>query len=663
MKPYIAYIGVLDKNDHNHAVKFTTGLNVVTGKSSTGKSALIEIFDYCFGSSEYTVPVGTITEKAKLYYSIFKTQNGYLVLARTPKSRSGFIKEVAEIKLSDGVPSFTFEWFQKGYFMELSKFNKEIGLHFKLNIDDIETNEERLNYRRKKSSPSIRSFTSFMLQHQNLIANKHAVFYRFDEKEKREQAIEHLKIFLGFADQSYFLLNQKLAELEKKKRVLELSIPKKQQLLDQRSRKLKGKLIDYQTLSGKALLLEPVTNVLNNPARWLEKIQQQKIEFDSASPINNNVLIELERKQIIELKQLRELEASLRSVNATIRTSKEYYSSLDKVKYPESITESAGDCPFCESSTDKLEKEANALDDAISWLNSELSRSDPFNHSYESKAKSLEKDVTEQRNILKNLDKEIATIKQSNNELTKRQKLEEQIIKLKLSVEIYLEELIESTKPDDIEKKVEEIKLEISSVRKKLKEYPINKQTDDAQAFISQSMNELGQNLDFEAFYKPVNLEFSLESFDIWQNTKQGKVFLRSMGSGANWLYCHLSLFLSLHRLFCSLDNCMVPPTLFIDQPTQVYFPNVSNDRSKEFKVKDIASGERIEKLDDDIKSVENFFDEIITFCEKTEKETGNMPQVIISDHADNLTLKDGREFENYVRARWRTRGFIASEA
>ena len=37
MKPYIIYIGVLDKENCNHAVKFTTGLNVVTGKSSTGK--------------------------------------------------------------------------------------------------------------------------------------------------------------------------------------------------------------------------------------------------------------------------------------------------------------------------------------------------------------------------------------------------------------------------------------------------------------------------------------------------------------------------------------------------------------------------------------------------------------------------------------------------
>lgn len=52
-----------------------------------------------------------------------------------------------------------------------------------------------------------------MLQHQNLVANKHALFYRFDEKEKRDQAIEHTKIFLGLVDQKFFHLSQEKERL------------------------------------------------------------------------------------------------------------------------------------------------------------------------------------------------------------------------------------------------------------------------------------------------------------------------------------------------------------------------------------------------------------------------------------------------------------------
>lgn len=45
-------------------------------------------------------------------------------------------------------------------------------------------------------------------KHQNLVANKHALFYRFDEKEKRDQVIDHTKIFIGLVDQQYFHFSQ-----------------------------------------------------------------------------------------------------------------------------------------------------------------------------------------------------------------------------------------------------------------------------------------------------------------------------------------------------------------------------------------------------------------------------------------------------------------------
>ncbi len=70
MKTLIHEIGIVDIRDYLHRVKLKEGLNVITGKSSTGKSALIEIFDYCFASSKSNIPKGVITESATLYYII-----------------------------------------------------------------------------------------------------------------------------------------------------------------------------------------------------------------------------------------------------------------------------------------------------------------------------------------------------------------------------------------------------------------------------------------------------------------------------------------------------------------------------------------------------------------------------------------------------------------
>ena len=42
MKAFIKSIGLVDKKGKCHFVSFNSGVNVITGKSSTGKSALIE---------------------------------------------------------------------------------------------------------------------------------------------------------------------------------------------------------------------------------------------------------------------------------------------------------------------------------------------------------------------------------------------------------------------------------------------------------------------------------------------------------------------------------------------------------------------------------------------------------------------------------------------
>ncbi|WP_135077349.1 DUF3732 domain-containing protein [Terasakiella sp. SH-1] len=132
------------------------------------------------------------------------------------------------------------------------------------------------------------------------------------------------------------------------------------------------------------------------------------------------------------------------------------------------------------------------------------------------------------------------------------------------------------------------------------------------------------------------------------------------MGSSANWLYCHLMLFISLQTLFCKLGTrCKIPPILFLDQPSQVYFPNTSRDNKSEFSAEELVPVERDGHADDDIKSVERFFSEIAIQCEAIELDTGQMPQIIVSDHVDGLNLEGEYNFESFVRARWRTRGFI----
>lgn len=63
------------------------GLNVITGRSSTGKSALSEIIEYCMGRSTFNVPEGIIRDKVSWFAVIYQfSQEQVLIAKPTPNA-------------------------------------------------------------------------------------------------------------------------------------------------------------------------------------------------------------------------------------------------------------------------------------------------------------------------------------------------------------------------------------------------------------------------------------------------------------------------------------------------------------------------------------------------------------------------------------------------
>src|SRR5215475_14117503 len=56
--------------------------NIVTGKSATGKSALIEIVDYCLGRGACNVPEGCIRDKVAWFGLRLQFPTGQVFIAR-----------------------------------------------------------------------------------------------------------------------------------------------------------------------------------------------------------------------------------------------------------------------------------------------------------------------------------------------------------------------------------------------------------------------------------------------------------------------------------------------------------------------------------------------------------------------------------------------------
>lgn len=667
MKAHILYIGIIDNAGQSHSVSFKQGVNVVTGRSSTGKSALIEIFDYCFGSSDFTVPVGVITDCASVYFSILKVEESLLVIGRHKQDSRGFLKEEIEHdKLSD-IESLTSDYFEDEYYYPLPDYLKELRQYFNIDITDIDEDTAIKEWRGKKaSSPSIRSFTSFMLQHQNLVANKHALFYRFDQKQKRDQVIDHLKVFLGFADQEYFSKSQKLSSLEQQKRILERAIPRKADRIKLTKLKLENEQKIYESITGIALDFT-ASEASKRPKSILKQLTKSEVKYESDSDLHVKLRTEAIEQQSILTAELRQKQIELADIYSSIRFTKQYAKHHNETVTPATAELHAESCPFCFTEMSRTENYANELSEAIEWLNSELSQSSYRLASLEEAKEKKLKEISLVRESLFDQNKIVLSIENQIKDLKAVKDQYELALKSKLKIENFLED-ISNIKSDNIDEELTSLQQEIDNIARELaRDYDIKANLEKAQLRINHHLSVIGKLFEFESSYDPINLKFSIESFDLWHEEPNGKqVYLRSMGSGANWLSCHLVLFLSLHRYFSELgDECSIPPILFFDQPSQVYFPSIL-DGGEEFSASELASKDssrdQSRDVDEDIRAVTNLFTQLVEYCKTTKEKTNISPQIIITDHADHLKLGDGVDFESLVRARWRGKneGFIS---
>ncbi|MGN2416748.1 DUF3732 domain-containing protein [Citrobacter freundii] len=663
MNCYVRYIGVVDKDDRIHAVEFTRGLNIITGKSSTGKSAILEIFDYCLGSSEDTIPDGKLTERGKTFFTVLQFPTLTLVTGRTAASKRCFLREVTGteadniLELMGHVEYF----FDERHYIHKDQFLKSLGKFFGITMENIDTDPMYKQVTGAKgATPSVRSFPSFMLQHQNLVANKHAIFYRFDEKVKRDQAIDHFKILMGIVKEDYFDVYKDLTEASYELRRVELKIPKDDKAREMAIAKFNRLLNQYQALAGKPLFDMTADEIFLKPKEALRFMLATPVFVDGLADDYEKTLNSLRDQKAKLVAELRSAIGRLNLLERSVEQVKGIGTSYASLTVPRSTSFDHTFCPVCESHSDIPEDQANKLTQAIEWLNTELRLSSYARESLGQESRDLRKEIKEIRLKLKSVQTSLKPFEEHDRRVAEASSLEDAPKKAKLLLEIAIDEFIENP-PSDLKKMKAYWAEQVKKYQELLDKYDVDIELDRLSRDINKKMKEIGQRFHFEETYRKGSLRFDINTFDLWHEKEaHKKVFLRSMGSGANWVYSHLTLFMALHYQFAARgDKCAIPPILFLDQPTQVYFP--SKDEGEEFEAENLrAEDTQGVELHDDIDAVSNMFTQMAHFCDDTARETGVMPQIIVCDHADGLNLGQGYNFKDFVRAKWRHRGFIA---
>jgi hypothetical protein len=657
MKSHINEIGIIDKNGRKHSVNFQQGLNIVTGKSATGKSALMEIFDYCFASSENIIPAGVVTDNAELYFVTLSIDKANLVIARK-QGAEGKSKAFFSSDITDEINANYFLERKNHYLRLYPDYKDQLRKYFL----EAEEREKAQTKETKDTLPSIRSFSSFMLQHQNLIANKHAIFYRFDQKEKRDEVIKHIPRFLGLVDDEYLRLTSRKEQLEQDEKKINRKKEALKNLLEERKKDIEPLFHNLFFLTGieppKSLKIEDLCRA---PAEYSVKLDEL-ITLDKitglSDELNNRFNKLLSQKSELESEKFR-LSQHKNSLAESLKSLEQFEDSLKQNSNSQSASISNHlVCPLCESSQESsLPKSANRLREAIEKLKHDL-HSVPSNKAlFEKELAQFNQDIIKKGYEIRQINQEKNEIEEHINNFKDGKSQYEIVLQEKARLKAILDLLSREHQSNDSEQSVEQ---ELKEINQKLQKYSnVKTALEKADARVNELMKEIGQNFNFEEAYKPINLKFSFKTFDLYhEKSRTEHIYLRAMGSGANWLYCHITLFLALHEYFVENKKCSIPSILFLDQPTQVYFPSLTNrnmDKEERFELEKIKTVEGKDSLDDDIQEVTNLFTQLAAYCDRLKAKHGFSPQIIVTDHVDHLTLEN-TDFESFVNGnRWRT--------
>jgi hypothetical protein len=635
MDCYIKQIIIFSKEGEKRFVSLERGLNIITGDSKTGKSALIEIVDYCLCSKTSNIPRGKISEFAYLFAITLAFPNKFLVIGRKNFFQGGNSKLYVKLETDeDAVNNIDLKYFESLTPILRKEAQEQIERNFNMSVANIAQSDDVES--RDKRKASLREMTSLIFQHQNLIANKHALIYRFDDNYKRQAVIDSFPVFAGWADDEYFSLKRAIESKQKQLRQVELSQQKKEVARKNIEAELKGHFKNYYSLVGKEFNEDfNLTQLLalrgNLPIYTNET-------FTAPDLLNRYNLL---RKEIEEKgTEQKILDRKIKDLQETENYANQFQIGLKSLNLKaENSTpaETTHTCPICGNENEEITQEMELISNAQRQLSKELEQLSGYKISYQKEIDSLKKQQADLRNEIRILINQKNEIEKINQNIEREKNISEQVIYARANLDVRIE-LLNTEEKIVVNDETDEIRGELEILNQKITEFSIENDYKTAETFLSQNMNKIGNKLDFEEELKPLKFWFDLKEFSFYHTAPGiGRITLNEMGSGANWLTCHLSLFLSFLHYLAKQKKSVVPSFLFLDQPSQVYFPSEFNLEEAE---------------DNDIVQVEKVYVAILEELDEIEKEVGFMPQVIITDHADKLKL--GKyTFDNYVRKRW----------
>lgn len=597
MNFYIKTIKLWFKHNDN-AVEYEfhkNKVNVITGDSSTGKSSILSIIDYCLLSGVSNIVEDVINENIEWYGLSFSLRDiDYVIIRKNPKDEGA---NQIYFEQTDNFPLFfepNSDWGQL-----IMKFNELFG-----------SPRRTYNVIDRQISTTFRSFLSINYLTEDAIATQNTYFDTKFFKDPDIDAIisEITKISIGIDEQQKHELETKLLELRKK-------------LDDENNRRarVENKVSEYEDKL-KVLFSQAVDLGICERTDDACNIEGIQCEISKALDFYDKVYNSKEQfKQINELRKKRTI----------IRRNLEKCKSLrdDIVRYNEYIDQ-VEDCLL------PIDFITKHLDDVVYYEDTRR-LIENLKDTLENVRKNGRHKKAVPEDLLAQIERYQLEYQQINNEFKKQNVL------LRKSMDVdWLMKLIQlkhtyetMSKPQRaIMSDAEYLNLEqeTKNVQQELEKLVTNK--DERLSALNNTIRDyFSVAHGLSDVYNSCQPRFDIDHQALYLKREGEEFVITNVGSKCNYMFMHLCTFLGIHEHAIKERIDYIPSFMFIDQPSIPFYADNSDG--------DIKDNDDKKRLGYAFHLINIFMERIIRFIYK------HPFQIILIEHADSSYWQDKYQY------------------
>lgn len=595
-------------------------VNVVTGDSSTGKSSILRVIDYCLFSRESAIVEDVINENVMWYGLAFHLNGHDYVVARKAPTNGRIGYDYYWAADTDEFPGDAFPKPTQG----TSRAELQDFISREMHVPIVKLEEGR-----QTMTPTFREMMMLNYLTEDIIATSGTYFDTQLNTDVRLDpfVIKLLRLGLGTDEQKEQDYQAKIAELDKKIKSEETNKDRDIKNKEQYESKLKG-------IKVKALELGLIENDAITQEGLMALVKEKVDEFDRM------------KRSYRKLGELAALHDRKREIGKTLidyRNLRREYKRA--VEYSEKVKDSLLPMEYLKANlnTSLLGEEALALyqslDEAFKHAKNSTEKQGELPPYFEQNYQALKAEERDVNNKIEECN-QIARAFFDPNMLMKYMALATDLKELKQKPEKYIGDVELNKMSDELERLKKDLELVHHENEVRAKKY-----LEDVQSYYEQQTG-------MSSSYRGCEVKFS-EAWRRLELHRNGAYFpIKNVGSKSNYMFMHLCFYLGLHQYLSSQQDSIVPNFLFIDQPSIPYYGN--NRRRTQQQAGDLKI-----PIKDDESKLKEAFRLINSFMSQNVGEDSDF-QIILIEHADPEYWKDLDYFETrYVFTEDRDYGLI----